>query len=101
MEAQISLLLVVAAVHEIAEDVGVEDRRRSAGAEIRADLIPGIGRPVLRTGVLDHLHPHFVECLGFGRVHRRLELAAADSEVPLSVVRIAGQEAGMDRRPRA
>ena len=47
-EAEIALLLVVAAIHEVAEDVGVEDHRRGAGAEIGADLIPGVGRPVLR-----------------------------------------------------
>ena len=49
--ADIALLLVVAAIHEVAEDVGVEDHGRGAGAEIGADLVPGVGRPVLRARI--------------------------------------------------
>src|SRR6266851_1359164 len=45
---------------EIAENIGIEDHGRRAGAEISPDLIPRIGRPVLRARLLDHLHPLLV-----------------------------------------
>ena len=42
METEITLLLVVAAIHEIAENVGVVDGGRSASPEIRSDLVPSV-----------------------------------------------------------
>ncbi len=99
--AQVAGFLVVAAVHEVAEDVGVEDHGGSARTEVGADLVPGVGGPVLRARVLDHLDPVLVEGLGARRVHRRLQLAVGDVEVLLAEVGIAREEARVDGRPAA
>ena len=99
--AQIARFLVVAAVHEVAENIGVENHGGSAGTQVSADLVPGVGRPVLGARVLDHLHPVLVEGLGAGRIHRRLQLAVGDVEVLFAEVGIARQEARMDRSPGA
>ena len=92
--AEVAPFLVVAAVLEIAENVGIEDHRRGAGAEVGADLIPGVGRPVLRPGLLDHLHPLLVERLRAGGIHRGLELAVA-----LTVKSFSPKLAYPDRKP--
>ena len=99
--AEVAGFLVVAAVHEVAEDVGVEDHGGSAGTEVGADLVPGVGRPVLRARILDHLDPVLVEGLGARGVHRGLQLAVGDVEVLLAEVGIAREEARVDRGPGA
>ena len=74
----------------------------SASAEVGADLIPGVGRPVLRAAILDHLDPLGVELLRHIRVHGRRQLAVIGHvQVDLIVVGVARQEARVDRRPGA
>ena len=99
-ECRVAGLGIAGAVHEIAQDVGVEHHRRLACAQIGADLIPGMGGPVGRTRFLDHLHPFLVVFLGHVRVHRRRQHAVGvHVQVLLVKVGIARQEARMDRGP--
>ena len=92
---------VVAAVHEVAENVGVEDHARLAGPKIRADLVPGMGRPVACAAVLDHLDPLGVEGLRSVGVHGGGKLAVVVGQVHFAEVGVGRQEAGVDGCPGA
>src|SRR5205823_9208738 len=78
-----------------------EDHGGVAGAAVVADLVPGVGGPVLGTAPLDHVDPHLVEFLALLRVHGRRELATLHHEVLLAVVGVGREEAGVDGGPAA
>src|SRR5204863_6680588 len=71
------------------------------GAEVGADLVPGVGRPVLRARLLDHLDPETRHLLAGRAVHRGLELATLHLEVAGAVIREGREIARVDRRPAA
>ncbi len=56
---------------EEAQDVGVKERSSLAGAEVGTGLVPGVGRPGLRTGALDHVNPLLGDFDGTRGVHLR------------------------------
>ena len=98
----VARLLVVAAIHEVAEDVGVEDhaprrRRRDRcrpGTRCRSTSSSGRDSWIIWTHCLWKAFDSAVFIAA-------LSLPSVDGEVLLAEVRIGRQEARMDRRPGA